>query len=174
MLYIFGFDRLGVVAGDLYFVNPDPLEGQEGPEQGVRLELRLLERGALRGSVYSARPIAIERPIWRADLLESVANPGTLDRAHHHPRFRGWEPGPRHFVDEMDADPPAWVLARLSDLDALLVDAGVAVDELGPDDGRQLRSALPEITTALHRLLDGVQRGELARPSADDARVSWL
>ena len=33
--------------------------------------------------------------VTRADLLESVARPGTLDRAHHHPRFDGWEPGRR-------------------------------------------------------------------------------
>ena len=45
MLYAFGFDRIGVVVGDLYFVNPDPAPGQEGPERGVRLEVRLLERG---------------------------------------------------------------------------------------------------------------------------------
>jgi len=95
MLYAFGFDRIGVVAGDLYFVDPQPGPGQEGAEQGVRLELRQFARGELQGSIYSAQPIAVDRPIWRADLLESVANPGTLDRAHYHPRFLGWEPGPR-------------------------------------------------------------------------------
>ena len=65
MLYAFGFDRIGVVAGDLYFVDPDPGPGQEGAEQGVRLEVRIFERRELPGSVYSARPIAVERPIWR-------------------------------------------------------------------------------------------------------------
>ena len=87
MLYAFGFERIGVVASDLYFVDPNPGPGQEGPEQGVRVEVRLLEPGELRGSIYSARPIGVEQAIWRADLLESVANPGSLDRAHHHPRF---------------------------------------------------------------------------------------
>ena len=74
MLYAFGFDRIGVVAGDLYFADPNPAPGQEGAEQGVRLEVRVFERRELLGSVYSARPIAVERPIWRADLLESVGN----------------------------------------------------------------------------------------------------
>jgi len=53
MLYAFGFDRVAVVVSDLYFVNPDPEEGQEGPERGVRLEVRFLERGELKGSIYS-------------------------------------------------------------------------------------------------------------------------
>ena len=68
----FGFERVGVVAGDLYFVNPRAARGQEGAEHGVRLELRMLGRGALKGSVYSAQPIEIGQPVWRADLLESV------------------------------------------------------------------------------------------------------
>jgi hypothetical protein len=29
--------------GDLYFIDPDPLPGQDGAERGVRLEVRLLE-----------------------------------------------------------------------------------------------------------------------------------
>lgn len=45
MIYAFGFERVGVVMGDLYFIDPDPLSGQEGAERGVRLEIRLLESG---------------------------------------------------------------------------------------------------------------------------------
>ncbi len=75
MFYVFGFERVGVVMGDLYFVDPDPLPGQEGAERGVRLEVRLVEPGELKGSIYSARPIMVDRPVWRADLLEAVAGP---------------------------------------------------------------------------------------------------
>jgi hypothetical protein len=39
MLYAFGFERVGVVVGDLYFVNPRAASSQEGAEHGVRLEL---------------------------------------------------------------------------------------------------------------------------------------
>ena len=53
MLYAFGFERVGVVAGDLYFVDPRLAKGQEGAEHGVRVELRVLERGPLQGSIYS-------------------------------------------------------------------------------------------------------------------------
>lgn len=73
MLYVFGFTRTGVVISDLFFIDPQPGRGQEGAEHGVRLEVRLLERGQLPGSIYSAQPIRIGRPVWRADLLESVA-----------------------------------------------------------------------------------------------------
>lgn len=178
MLYAFGFDRIGVVLSDLYFIDPRPTPGQEGAEQGVRLEVRLLELGELQGSIYSARPISIARPIWRADLLESVENPGSLDRAHHHPRFRGWEPGRRHFVEEMKADPVAWVGSRLADLPGLLEEAGVSGDEVGARDADDVRDAVPEIVDSMKRLLDGVRAGRLAQPPAEgdgsSARESWL
>jgi hypothetical protein len=177
MLYAFGFDRVGVVAGDLYFLDPTAEAGQEGPEQGVRLEVRVFEPEELRGSIYSARPIGIERPIWRADLLESVERPGSLDRAHHHPRFHGFEPGRRHFVDEMTVDPVVFVGKQLSDLDALLDAAGVSRDEIGPSDADELRHAVPEIIEAVQRLLDRIRAGELAQPktpTAETARVGWL
>src|SRR5271165_1721241 len=89
MLQVFGFDRIGVVVGDIYFIDPAPAKGQEGPERGVRLEVRMLEPGELTGSIYSARPISIAEPIWRANLLESADGPpGSLNRAHHHPAMR--------------------------------------------------------------------------------------
>jgi len=179
MLYAFGFERIGVLVSDLYFVNPEPEEGQDGPERGVRLEVRFLDRGDLRGSIYSAQPIAVGRPIWRADLLESVASePGSLDRAHHHPRFEGWEPGRRRFVADLSARPLEWVGERLSDLNGLLDDAGIAPAEVGSGDPSALRAAVPEIVAAAGRLLDKVRAGELGRPDGDQdlvsARVGWL
>ena len=179
MLYAFGFDRIGVVVGDLYFVNPDPLAGQEGPERGVRLEVRLLERGELKGNVYSARPIVIDRPVWRADLLESAHGPpGSFDRTHHHPAFRGWDPGPRYFDEALSADTLAWVGSRLHDLGQLLEEAGVSREEVGDADADALRSSVPEIVGAVHRLLARVRAGELARPPRGgrlgSAREGWL
>jgi hypothetical protein len=179
MLHVFGFDRFGVVIGDLYFVDPNPEEGQEGAERGVRLEVRELERGALPGSIYSAQPISVGRPVWRADLLESVAGPpGSFDRTHHHPRFDGWNPGRRVFDVDLSANPVEWVGERLSDLDGLLVATG-ASDSIGGagDDAARLREQLPEILAVLRRLLAGVHSGDLARPPADDPtafRVGWL
>jgi hypothetical protein len=179
MFYVFGFERVGVVMGDLYFVDPNPLSGQEGAERGVRLEVRLVEPGELKGSIYSARPIMVDRPVWRVDLLETVAGlPGSLDRAHHHPAFLGWEPGQRHFVEGLSTRPLDWVGARLSDLDALLEQAGLAAADVGTGDAESLRQAVPEIIDVLGRLLDRVKEGQLALAPGDEdlasARIGWL
>jgi hypothetical protein len=86
-----GFD---VVMSDLYFVDPDPLPGQEGAERGVRLGVRLVEPGALKGSIYSAQPIAIDRPVCRVDLLEAVAaHPGSVTGLTITRPPGGWESG---------------------------------------------------------------------------------
>jgi hypothetical protein len=165
VLYAFGFERVGVVVGDLYFVDPNPGEGQEGAEHGVRLELRVLGRGELKGTIYSAQPIEVGQPIWRADLLESVTGqPGSFDRTHHHPRFTGWNPGRRVFAEELSADPLGWLGNQLADLDALLASAGVTAEVAGPADAEDLRRAAGEIVDAARRLLDKVRAGELGNP----------
>jgi hypothetical protein len=182
MLMSWGFDRIGVVASDLFFLDPDPDPGQEGAEHGVRLEVRLLERPPLTGSLYAAQPIVIDRPVWRADLLETVdGRPGSHDRTHHHPRFRGWEPGKRQYDESMTADPIGWLAGRLADLPGLLSWAEMDESVAGPDDAAQLAAAAPQIAEAVAGLLGRVRAGELGQPpdGADPAeltgaRVSWL
>lgn len=169
MLYAFGFERVGVLVSDLYFLDPQPRPGQEGAEHGVRLELRVFERGALKGSIYSAQPIEIGQPIWRVDLLETVAGPpGSFDRTHHHPAFSGWDPGRRVFVRELSADPLGWLAGKLAGLDGLLASAGFPAEVAGPDDAESLRAAIPEIVDATRRLLDKVRTGELSNPPRHD------
>jgi hypothetical protein len=179
VLYAFGFDRVGVLVSDLYFVDPRPGPGQEGAEHGVRLEVRMLGQGELRGSIYSARPIEVGQPIWRADLLEAVdGRPGSMNRAHHHPAFNGWEPGGRVFDRGLSSGPVEWVGERLSDLGALLERAGVSADGSFAADAESLRGAVPEITAVVRNLLDRIKAGELAAGPAGDepgsARMSWL
>ena len=183
MLYAFGFERVGVLVGDLYFVDPEPHRGQEGAEHGARIELRVFGRGPLKGSIYSAQPIEIGRPIWRADLLESVAGrPGSFDRTHHHPVFSGWDPSRRVFVSELSADPLGWLGRTLADLDGLLAAAGFPAEVAGPDDADRLRAVAAEIVAAARRLLDQVRAGELGTPPRDQGpagepvsiRAGWL
>lgn len=180
MLYMFGFDKVGVVMSDLYFVDPEPGVGQEGAERGVRLEVRLLEQGTADGTIYAARPITIDRPVWRADLLESATGaPGSFDRTHHHPAVRGWEPGTRSFDRALSAEPIRWVGAALADLPSLLAQARLEPGDVGPDDARQLRDAMPEILDVLTRLLARVHSGELATghgvaDGGGATRLSWL
>ena len=179
MLYAFGFDRIGVLVSDLYFVDPRPAPGQEGAEHGVRVEVRMLGQGELKGSIYSARPIEVGRPIWRADLLEAVDGPpGSLNRAHHHPAFDDWNPGRRVFDKSLSADAVPWVGEQLSDLGGLLERAGMSGDGALAADAESLRGAVPEITAVVQSLLDRVNAGELAAAPADgepdSARISWL
>jgi len=169
MLYVFGFDRIAVVVGDLYFVDPQPIKGQEGAEHGVRLELRTIQRGALEGSVYSSQRIEIDRPVWRADFLESVdGKPGSFDRTHHHPAFSGWDPSKRVFVRELSANPLGWLADKLADLDGLLAEAEFPADTAGPRDASDLRDSAPEIVDVTSRLLDRVRAGELGNPPDDE------
>jgi hypothetical protein len=178
MLQVFGFDRIGVVIGDIYFVDPNPARGQEGPERGVRLELRMLSPGELTGSIYSARPITIAEPLWRADLLESADGPaGSLNRAHHHPGMRDWEPRKRVYDRALSSDPVGWVGAQLADLESLLTQAGIEIDDELAADAEMLRDSAAEIQRAVASMLDKVRAGELAKAPGGDvasARVSWL
>lgn len=179
MLQVFGFDRIGVVLGDIYFLDPAPAKGQEGAEHGVRIEVRMLEPGEPTGSIYASRPIRVAEPVWRADLLESVdGTPGSLNRAHHHPHMRDWEPGKRVFDRALSSDPVGWVGTRLSDLEGLLDQAGIEIDETLAADADKLRGTVPDIQRACSSMLDHVKAGQLGTAPAGDnltsARASWL
>jgi hypothetical protein len=178
MLWSVAFNRIGIVVGDIYFVDPQPGPGQEGPERGVRLELRVFERDELRGSIYSSVPIRVGRPLWRVDLLESVASaPGSLDRAHHHPRFNGWEPGNRVFVDELSTNPVGWLRDRFARIDEVLDQASVP-ESLAPDeDVEAVTAAGPMVVAVVEQLLQDVAAGRAAQAPADaggSVRSSWL
>jgi hypothetical protein len=179
MLQAFVFERVGVVVGDLYFLDPDPHPGQEGAEHGVRLELRVFDRGDLKGTIYSAMPIEVGRPIWRVDLLEAVdGKPGSFNRTHHHPKFNGWDPTYRQFLRELSADPLGWLAGQLADLPAVLERAEVPPEVAGPSDAASLRDMAPAIVGVTSMMLDKVHAGELGLPPADDAvdsiRNGWL
>jgi len=178
MLQAFVFERVGVVVGDLYFLDPDPHPGQEGPEHGVRLELRVFNRGELKGTIYSATPIEVGQPIWRADLLESVdGKPGSFNRTHHHPKFTGWNPGPRVYLRELSADPLGWLAGQLADLPALLERAGMPQDVADPSDAGNLKDVAPTIVGVTGMMLAKVRSGELGLApagEADSIRAGWL
>jgi hypothetical protein len=178
MLAAFGFESLGVVVGDMFFVDPTPNEGQETPERGVRLELRIVDRDAPQGSIYAGVPITFGRPVWRVDLFGSTETPPELlDRAHHHPRFNGWEPGRRNFVPELSADPVSWLAGELAAPDAVLARAGVNPEDVPDADKAGLAAAAPDIVAAVKRMLDGVRDGNLAPAPPEPvaaARTGWL
>ena len=180
MLQAFVFEKVGVVVGDIYFLDPDPHPGQEGPEHGVRLELRVFDRGELKSSIYSAVPIAAGKPIWRVDLLEAVdGKPGSFNRTHHHPRFTDrWDPVSRLFERELSQDPLGWLGGQLADLPGILNRAEAPQDIADPSDAASLKEMAPAIVSVASMMLDKVRAGELGRAPADDSadsiRNGWL
>jgi hypothetical protein len=174
MLSAFGFRHLCVAVSDLYLLDP---EADQGAEQGVRLELRTIERQPS-PSIFAAASIVLGRPIWRVDLLESVDNPGSLDRAHHHTQFDSWEPNDRQFVADLSVDPLAWVGGRLANLGPLLDEIGLSGDDPAREDVDDARAAVDDVLHAVQQALEGVRSGKLARPpdasAAGAARVGWL
>ena len=91
--------------------------------------------------------------------------------------FAGFFHAARNFVPELSADPVGWVSKRLMDLDSILADAGIPSTDVGLHDPEDLRTAVPEITDTLQRLLDRVHAGELAQAPETElemARISWL
>jgi hypothetical protein len=172
MLYLYGFQAICVVTGDVYFVDPNPEAGQEGAESGVRVELRQLERQPLRASIYSAQPMSVETPLFRVDLFESFpAGRGTNDRVHYHPVFDGWDPSWRKFDPALSADPLGWLGKRLTDLPGML---GVTEH---PDTAAVAQRS-GEIVATVGRLLDDVRSGAYDPPagwtSEPAYRLGWL
>ncbi|HVH21036.1 MAG TPA: hypothetical protein VNA11_01125 [Pseudonocardia sp.] len=103
-------------------------------EHGARLELRLLDPQAHRGTESAAQRFVIDQPVWRADLFDRLDRPaGTFSAAHFHPRFDGDEPSDRVFREELTADPWAWAVAQLSDLAAVADAAGLPPDTVAAD-----------------------------------------
>jgi hypothetical protein len=158
----FCFDKTAVTVEDIYFLDPVQKVDNEGPERGVRVELRLIEHVPHAGSVYAAQPFLMGTVIWRADLLESVAaGPGSADRMHYHPHMTDSEPGNRVFDTAIPADPIGWLTQTLSGLEDLLVGKVEAPHEFAAD-AAVLRREAPHIGAAVATTLERVRAGELA------------
>ncbi|WP_067827874.1 hypothetical protein [Actinomadura kijaniata] len=161
MLRAFCFDTLGVTVEDLYLRDPDPERG--GDERGVRVELRLLEPQPWHGSPNAAQRVVLDRAVWRADFLESVAGgPGTKDRMHHHPGMSDSEPGGRVFDETLTRDPMGWLRAMLDDVTPLLEAAKVDGVERHRASAGALRDALHEVVGVVATTLGEVRAGTLA------------
>jgi hypothetical protein len=117
-------------------------------EHGARIELRELVAHPRRGSESAAQLITLDRPLWRADLFDRLADePGTFGVAHYHPEFSGDEPCPRVWDPELTASPWRWLHDQFAHL-------GVARPggpwELDPADAVEL-SGLADAVVALAR-----------------------
>lgn len=160
------YQRLGIVIEDIYFLEPNPDPGEEGPERGVRVEVRHVENQPQSGSRYSAYPIAVRTAIWRADLLGSVAaGPGARDRMHYHPAMADDEPGDRQYDPAIRADPLVWITAQLEQIEQIVAAKVPDVTVYG-GDLREIRRQVPLIAASVAQMMEQVHRGELAKGPA--------
>ena len=75
-------------------------------EHGARIEIRELAGHPHRGSESASQLTTVDRPLWRADLFDRLADPpGSFSVAHYHPRVDGNEPCERHWDAALTADP---------------------------------------------------------------------
>jgi hypothetical protein len=114
-------------------------------EHGARIELRELAAHPRRGSESAAQLITLDRPLWRADLFDRLADePGTFGVAHYHPEFSGNEPCPRVWDPELTARPWRWLRDRLAGLGAAPPGGPWALD---PADAAELSGLAGSVVT---------------------------
>jgi hypothetical protein len=114
-------------------------------EHGARIELRELTPHPRRGSESAAQLIALDRPLWRADLFDRLADkPGTFGVAHYHPEFSGNEPCPRVWDPELTARPWRWLRDQIAGLGAAQPNGPWALD---PADAAELGGLADAVVT---------------------------
>jgi hypothetical protein len=117
-------------------------------EHGARIELRELPVQPRRGSESAAQLIIADRPLWRADLFDRLADvQGSFGVAHYHPEFSGNEPGERVWDPILTASPWDWLRDQFASLGAA---PGRSAWELDLDDASEL-AALADMVVTLAR-----------------------
>ena len=118
-------------------------------EHGARIELRELPAQAHRGSESAAQVIALDRPLWRADLFDRLRDEaGSFGVAHYHPWFSGNEPCDRTWDPALAADPWRWLGDQFASLGAA---AGQDPWPLDPEDARELPGLADQVVTLAQR-----------------------
>jgi hypothetical protein len=114
-------------------------------EHGARIELRELPVQPHRGTESASQLIALDRPLWRADLFDRLADtPGTFGAAHYHPRFDGNEPCARVWDAALTADPWSWLGDQVASLGAANGTGGWPVS---PEDAKEIPALADTVVT---------------------------
>lgn len=144
--HILALSRTAVIVRHWFEIDLD----DASMEHGVRIELRELAAHPHRGSESAAQLVAVDRPLWRADLFDRLTDPpGTFGVAHYHPQFAGHEPCPRAWDPKLTADPWSWLGDQFAQLGAA---GGTGPWPVDPADGPEL-SRLSAGIVALARQL---------------------
>jgi hypothetical protein len=119
-------------------------------EHGVRIEIRELAPHPHRGSESASQLTTVDRPLWRADLFDRLADPpGSFSAAHFHPRFTGNEPSARHWDAALTADPWTWLGDQIASLGAAAAGAAWPVD---PGDAAELPGLAATVVATARQL----------------------
>jgi hypothetical protein len=141
MKHIVALSRTAVIMRHWFEIDLD----DASMEHGARIELRELTGHPHRGSESAAQVITADRPLWRADLFDRLADkPGSYGVAHVHPRFSGNEPCPRHWDPELTASPWRWLQDQFASLGA---GNGGPAWPVAAEDASALRGLGPDIVT---------------------------
>ena len=141
MIKAFLYEHIAITVRHWFEINLDTA----GFEHGVRVEVRLREDQAHRGTESAAQRIVIDDTAWRADIFEKLDSPpGSLSAFHYHPTFDGDEPTPRVWDGLAGRDPWEWLAEQLGDVAALLRRKGLPTDDLR-DDQAAITADVPMI-----------------------------
>ena len=133
MQHILALSRSAVTIRHWFEINLD----DASMEHGARIEIRELLNHPHRGSESASQLTSVDRPLWRADLFDRLADPpGSFSAAHYHPQFTGYEPSARFWDAALTADPWTWLADQITSLGTA---AGGVVWPLNPGDAAELR-----------------------------------
>ena len=145
MLHAFVFSKVSVIVRHWFEIGLS--DGVM--EHGARIEVRLLDAPAHRGTESAAQLLVINRPLWRVDLFDRLDRAaGTFSAAHFHPTFDGLEPSERVWDDELRDDPWHWAIQQLSDIDSIFAAKGVNIVDVDVDFDEVRAEAAQIVATA--------------------------
>jgi len=148
MLYAYIFGPIVITAGHWVQRGVDT-------EAGARVEIRRVEYEEVAGAtagIAGLRFLPVSEGIWRADLFRDQSGEIIY---HYHPHFQMGDVGERCFDDQLTVDPVGFVIDRLTNLRAVLVDSG-AGDIADQVNYAEVDRALPAIRAAIVASFDPV------------------
>ena len=145
MQHILALSRSAVIIRHWFEIDLD----DASMEHGARIEIRELVRHPHRGSESASQLTTVDRPLWRADLFDRLADPpGSFSVAHFHPVFNGNEPSARCWDAALSADPWTWLGDQITSLGAAAGGAGWPIDH---GDAAELPGLASEVVTTARR-----------------------
>jgi hypothetical protein len=147
--HIFALSRGAVIIRHWFEINLD----DSSMEHGARIEIRELVRHPHRGSESASQLTTVDRPLWRADLFDRLADPpGSFAAAHYHPHFTGNEPSARSWDGALTADPWAWLGDQITSLGTAAGGVGGPGWPLDPGDAAELPGLASAVVATAQQL----------------------